>query len=177
MVFSHVFSIDMLGLPSRLEAVLLPFSILFIMKRFFAVSAALLISLTAVTPALARTMTVERLSRRLVRAEAANRQRVPSDTSVDQLLQERAEAQVDATGLSKLSRARYRTIRGKQMPNTRLGFPTRRTLRERTEGSWLILPPSLVQTGGAEVVLDNSTKPTRRSVVERARWMNGFIPE
>ncbi len=143
------------------------------MKRFFAVSAAIVLSLATVAPAMARMQTMEKLSRRLVRSEALLRQRVPSGAMpVDLLLRERQEAQVDATGLSQLGRARYRTVRGAST-NTKLNIPSRRTLRERVEGSWLVLPPSIVQTGGEEAFV----RPTRRSTIERARWMNGFIPE
>jgi len=139
------------------------------MKRFFAVSAAVALSLVAVTPALARVQTVEKLSRRLVRSQAIVQQRIPSGAMpVDLLLRQRDEAQTDNTGLSKLSRARRSRLQQATTPRT-----TRRTLRERTEGSWLVLPPSIVETGG-EVSVE---KPTRRSTIERARWMNGFMPE
>lgn len=144
------------------------------MKRFFAASAAIVLSLSVVAPALARVQTGEKLSRRMVRSEASNRQRVPSGAMpVELLLRQRKEAQVDATGHSQLARARYRTIKGQETNTPRLGFPSRRTIRKNAEESMLVLPPSIVQTGGEEAFV----RPTRRSTIERARWMNGFIPE
>ena len=148
------------------------------MKKVITAIASVALSLSIVAPAFAWVETVgqERLSRRLVRSQAYSQQRIITTPAmpVELLLRQRKEAQTDATGLSRLGRARYRTIKGQEMNNTRLGFPTRRTLRQNTEESMLVLPPAIVQTGGEEVTFE---KLSRRSIVERARWMNGFLPQ
>lgn len=110
----------------------------------------------------------QKLSRRLVRSEAILRQRIPSGAMpVEALLRIRKEAKTDATGLSQLSRARWRTV-GETM-KFRDGFPSRRTIRSLTEDQGLlVLPPSIVETGKRV----RANRMSRRVLVIKARHDN-----
>lgn len=146
------------------------------MKKVITTIASVALSLSLVAPAFAWVdMSGEHLSRRLVRNQAYAQQRITTTPAmpVELLLRQRKEAQTDSTGLSHLSRSRYRTIKGAEV-NSQFNIPTRRTIRQNAEESMLVLPPSIVQTGGEAVTF---MKLSRRSIVELARQTNAFVPQ
>lgn len=152
------------------------------MKRFLlsSVSAVIALSLAAPVFAFQNVTNMTKLSRRLIESQAIARQRVPSDSvlPVDLLLRIRKEAQVDATGLSDLSRSRIttrvHTIRGGDAADLqywKADRPSRRSIIDQAESSLLTLPPAIVETGGARSTL-MVKHATRRTVRELTRKAN-----
>ncbi len=117
---------------------------------------------------------VNRMSRRLLEDKTRADQRVPVGAVETTLrLNERKLAVPDATsGFTNLSRSRIttrvHTLRGARTPDARGERPSRRSIIDKA-GAMLVLPPTLVQTGGAEAAVQ---KVSRRTLIEMTKEVN-----
>lgn len=151
------------------------------MKRIlsYSVSAALLFSFALPVVAMQNTDAVaNRISRRLLEDKTKAEQRVPvGEIEAAILLRERKEAAVNTSGFSNLGRSRIltriRTLRGSRLQNIEGTRPSRRSILDNAD-SLLVLPPTLVQTGGAEAETV-SQKLTRRTLVDLTEIANRVV--
>jgi hypothetical protein len=175
MLKSFTFPVDLPFPPSTLKVLFHPFHTI-PMKRIIAVSASVALFLSMAAPAMAMvdaSAVANRISRRLLGEKVLAEQRVPvGEVQTTLRLRERQQAMPDATGLSDLARSRIttrvRTLRGARMQSTAGSRPTRRSIINNAE-SMLVLPPTLVQTGGTEVM---TQKVTRRTLIEMTEQAN-----
>ncbi len=148
------------------------------MKRAISISASVAILLSVAMPAMAMMNTgavTNRISRRLLENKTKAEQRVPIEGVRTGLrLRERQDAMKDDTGRSLLRRSRITTristLRGARMQSTQGQRPSRRSIINNVE-SMLVLPSSLVQTGGSDSAFQKVTRRTLVEMTERANHL------
>lgn len=144
------------------------------MKRMISLSTSVVLLMAIAAPAMAMVnapAVTNRISRRLLEDKTRADQRIPVgqvETSV--LLRERKLAVPDTTsGLTNLSRSRIttrvHTLRGARTPDAQGERPSRRSILDKA-GAMLVLPPTLVQTGGIETATQRVSRRTLINLTE-----------
>ncbi|MDO8468240.1 MAG: hypothetical protein Q7S29_00580 [Candidatus Peribacter sp.] len=143
------------------------------MKRMISLSASVVLLMAIAAPAVAMvdvTAVTNRISRRLLEDQTRAGQRIPMGEVETMLrLSERKLAQPDTSGRSNLNRARITTrirmLRGARAPGAGLERPSRRSIIDDAE-ALLVLPPTLVQTGGTETATQRVSRRTLINLTE-----------
>ena len=147
------------------------------MKRMISLSTSVVLFLSIAAPAMAMadaSAVTNRISRRLLEEQTRSGQRVPVDQVETMLrMSERKLAVPDTSGRANLGRAhittRIRMLRGGRAPGAGSERPSRRSIIDKSSGAMLVLPPTLVQTGGTEITVQ---KVSRRTLVEMTQEAN-----